>query len=228
MQVKDIMTTGPITATPEETVAAVAKTMAARRISGLPVVDAAGAVVGVVSEGDLLARAELGREASRSWWADIIGGSENARDYVRAHGRTVADVMTRPAKTIAPDASLAALALMLETNGVKRLPVVADGKLVGIVSRADVVRALASLQTSPPPVAASDNKIRRDVLSAFQNATVLTSCQATVLVRDGVVELWGLAPDQNVIDAARVVAEEIAGVKRVENRIALFPNTYFA
>jgi len=227
MQVRDIMTTKVQTAKPTDTVADVARLMAVERISGLPVVDEKGKIVGVVSEGDLMARAALGNESPRSWWLGLISDGEAPDEFIRAHGKTVGDVMTRNAKTIAPDASLAALARKLESNGVKRLPVVENGALVGLVSRADVVRALASIKPSAPATDPSDAAIRSAVISKLHGAQTLNSVQATVIVRDGVVELWGLAPNGPTIDAARVAAEDVPGVKRVENHIALFPTAYY-
>jgi len=227
MQVKDIMTTNVVTAKTGDTVADVAKAMATKRISGLPVVDDAGKVVGVVSEGDLLARAALGQDTPRSWWLGLIGEAETPDAYMRAHGKTVGDVMTRAVKTIQPDASLAALARKLEASGVKRLPVIEGGKLVGVVSRADVVRALASIKPEAPAAAPSDAELRRQILSRFHKSQPLVGVQATVIVRDGVVELWGLAPNAKVVEAAGVAAEAVDGVKRVENHLALFPTAYY-
>ena len=228
MQVKDIMTTNVVTAKTSDTVADVAKAMASKRISGLPVVDEAGKVVGVVSEGDLLARAALGQDAPRSWWLGLIGEGETPEAYMRAHGKTVGDVMTRSVVSIAPDASLAAVARKLEASGVKRLPVVENGALVGVVSRADIVRALASIQPEAPAVHQSDAEIRKQVVSALHETRALVGIQSTVIVRDGVVELWGLASDEASINAARIAAEEIPGVKKVENHIALFPTAHYS
>ncbi|MEQ9125676.1 MAG: CBS domain-containing protein [Alphaproteobacteria bacterium] len=227
MQVKDIMTTSVVTARTGDTVAEVAKAMATKRISGLPVVDDGGKVIGVVSEGDLLARAALGQDTPRSWWLGLIGEGETPEAFMRAHGKTVGDVMTRSVKTIQPDASLAALARKLESCGVKRLPVVEGGKLVGVVSRADVVRALASIKPEAPAAAPSDAELRSLILSRFHKSQPLVGVQATIIVRDGVVELWGLAPNAKVVEAARVAAEAVDGVKRVENHLALFPTAYY-
>ena len=228
MQVKDFMATDVVTAKPGDTVAAVAKVMSEKRVSGLPVVDDDGALVGVVSEGDLLSRTELGRDAPRSWWLGLLGRSETPEAYVRAHGQTVADVMTREVETIAPGAGVAALARKLEKNGVKRLPVVDRGQLVGVVSRADVVRALASMQPEATPTAADDTEIRNQVIGLLNKEAALAGCQATVIVNDGVVELWGLATDEASAEACRVAAAGVAGVKEVENHMALFPSSHYS
>ena len=228
MQVKDIMQTRVTTVCPDDEVKAAAERMAARRVSGLPVVDDDGAVVGVITEGDFLNRAELGRASSRSWWLDLIGAGETAADFVRAHAKYVKDAMTRDPHTIAPNVSIASAAMALETHGVKRLPVVENGRLVGIVSRADILRALASAAPDTPPVAKSDEEIRNAVQSAIAEEKRLTGSLINVMARDGVVELWGVADSQAEIDVARVIAEGQAGVRSVTVQIRLYPTAYYA
>ncbi len=227
MQVKDIMQTDVAAVRPDDTVSEAARLMVGRRISGLPVVDAGGKLVGVLSEGDILRRAEFEAPVARSWLLDLIGAGETPQDYVRAHGKAVADVMTAKVETIAPSASVAEAARTLGAKGVKRLPVVEDGRLVGIVTRADVVRAYAVLKPEAPPAKADDATIRKTIMEKFANESALSGVQATVIVRDGVVELWGLASEARMIDAARVAAEEAPGVRAVQNHIELFPNAYY-
>jgi len=227
MQVKDVMQTNVATVGPDDAVSTAAKIMAARRVSGLPVTDAAGAVIGIVTEGDFLRRTELGRSLSRSWWLDLISAGATASDVVHAHAKFVKDAMSKNVHVIAPDASLAAAAMALEADGVKRLPVVADGRLVGVVSRADLVRAFASLAPATPQAAPSDSELRQAVQQAIANQPGISSVQVTVLARDGEVELWGLADSQAEIDAARVVAEQTPGVKSVKARITQFPAAYY-
>jgi len=228
LQVRDIMQSDVTTISPEATVADAARTMADRRLSGLPVVDGAGALIGVVSEGDLLHRAELGVSAPRSWWLGLFEGANSANEYVKAHGRTVGEVMTRDVETIRSGASIAAAASKMERSGVKRLPVVdADGAMVGIVSRADLVRALASAAPAPVEAPAADGEVRAAVLNALADSPAGIAVQTTVIVRDGVVELWGLAPDDAMADAARIAAESAPGVKKVESHIGRFPSAYY-
>src|SRR5215471_1029377 len=142
MRAMDVMTTNVITVGPDTSVQEVAKTLSERNISGVPVVDAANRLVGIVSEGDLLHRVETGTDRRvqrrrRSWWLDTIGSDEElARDYVKSHGRTAGDVMTRDVITVSETAQLGDIANLLETKKIKRVPVVRDGTLVGIVSRA--------------------------------------------------------------------------------------------
>ena len=136
--------------------------------------------------------------------------------------------MTSDVQMISPDASLAAAAMALERRGVKRLPVVVDGKLVGIVSRADIVRAVASAQPTTPEANPSDDEIRQSIQHALADGPDFVGLQATTIVRDGVVELWGLANSQDEIDAARVLAEQTPGVTGVQVHINRFPVAYYA
>ena len=153
MRAMDVMTTNVITVSPDTSVQEVAKILSERSISGVPVVDAQNRLVGIVSEGDLLHRVEMGTDRRpdrrtgrrRSWWLDTVGSDEElARAYVKSHGRTARDVMTSEVTSVSETTELADIANLLETKRIKRVPVVRDGKLVGIVSRANLVRALAA------------------------------------------------------------------------------------
>src|SRR6516162_4436631 len=153
MRAMDVMTSEVISVDPDTSVQALAALLSERGISGVPVVDADNRVVGVISEGDLVYRVETGTERRkeartgrrRSWWLDRIASDrELARDYVKSHGRTVRDVMTRNVVVVDDTTELADIAILLETKRIKRVPVVRDGRLVGIVSRANLVRALAT------------------------------------------------------------------------------------
>ena len=167
MRAMDVMTTNVITVSPDTSVQEVAKILSERSISGVPVVDAENRLVGIVSEGDLLHRVEMGTDRRpdrrtgrrRSWWLDTVGSDEElARAYVKSHGRTARDVMTSEVTSVNETTELADIANLLETRRIKRVPVVRDGKLVGIVSRANLVRALAAagsrLTPTPPPTTA--------------------------------------------------------------------------
>jgi len=165
MRAMDVMTTDVITVDPETTVQALATLLAERGISGAPVVDASGRLVGIVSEGDLLHRAEIGtarrhRERRRSWWLDHFA-AELARDYVKSHGRTVKDIMTRDVVTVTEDTDLGEVAALLEAKRIKRVPVTRDGKVIGIISRANLVRALAATKGAPPREGEDDDRTIR-------------------------------------------------------------------
>jgi len=236
MRAMDTMTTNVITVDPNTSVQALAALLSERGISGVPVVDSDNRVIGVVSEGDLLHRIETGTERRpervtgqrRSWWLDAIASNQDlARDYVKSHGRTVKDVMTPDVISVADTTELAEIAMLLETKRIKRVPVVRDGKLVGIVSRANLVRALAATKSDPATGADSDDRsIREKLLSElkgqkwFEMQEWFKIWAADIIVRDRVVHFW-LSDNQSQEErrALRVAAENIAGVRRVEEHI---------
>jgi len=232
MRAMDVMTTGVITADPDMSVQAVAKLLSERGISGVPIVDTADRLVGIVSEGDLLHRVETGTERvtarSRSWWLDTIASDrELARDYSKSHGRAAKDVMTREVISVTEMTDLAEVAMLLETKRIKRVPVLRDGKLVGIVSRANLVRALAVTKSDPAVDVTADDRIIRAKLLAelmgqdwFKTQDWFKIWAADVIVRDRVVHFW-LAANQTDEErrALRVAAENIAGVRRVEEHV---------
>ena len=232
MRAMDVMTTGVITVDPDMSVQAVAKLLSERGISGVPVVDVADRLVGIVSEGDLLHRVETGTERltgdRRSWWLDTIASDQElARDYVKSHGRTAKDVMTREVISVADTTDLAEVAMLLETKRIKRVPVLRDGKLVGIVSRANLVRALAITENDPVIDADIDDRAIRSKLLAelmgqewFRALKWFKIWTADIIVRGGVVHFW-FSDDQSEEErrALRIAAENIAGVQRVEEHI---------
>jgi len=232
MRAIDVMTTVVITVDPDTSVQAVAKLLSERGISGVPVVDAADRLVGIVSEGDLLHRVETGTERvagrRRSWWLDTIASDQElARDYIKSHGRTAKDVMTREVISVTETTDLADVAMLLDTKRIKRVPVLRDGKLVGIVSRANLVRALAASKTDPAAEPATDDRTIRAMLLAelmgqewFKTQDWFKIWAADVIVRDRVVHFW-LAANQSEEErrALRVAAQNVAGVRRVEEHI---------
>jgi CBS domain-containing protein len=198
MRAKDVMTTEVITVGPDTSVHALAALLSERGISGVPVVDADDRVVGIVSEGDLLHRVESGTERQsegrgtrrRSWWLDgIASDRELARDYVKSHARTVKDVMTRDVVSVADTTELADIATLLETRRIKRVPVVRDGKLVGIVSRANLVRALATTRSASPTIADPDDRAIGNQLLAELISAKYASNIERALGREGMSEM---------------------------------------
>ena len=234
MRAMDVMTTGVICVEPDTSVQALAALLSERGISGVPVVDADNQVVGIVSEGDVLHRVETGTERRpearagrrRSWWLDTIASDrELARDYVKSHGRTVRDVMTRDVVSVTDTTELADIAILLETKRIKRVPVVRDGKLVGIVSRANLVRALATTKSAPATIAdPGDRAIGDQLLAELRGKKWVDISSADIIVRDRVVHLW-FSDEQPREERMtfRVAAENIPGVWRVEEHIVAAP-----
>src|SRR5271165_3065267 len=192
MRAVDVMTPEVITVRENASVCEVAKLLAKHGISAVPVVDSANRVIGMVSEGDLLHRAETGTEHRRAWWLDLLASTDQlAHDYIKSHAETVSDVMTRDVFSVTDATPVADIAVLLETNGIKRVPVVRDGKLVGIVSRANLVQALAMTLTEPGTPAANDDRaIRERLLGELKTQRWAEIAPANITVRDGVVHLW--------------------------------------
>jgi CBS domain-containing protein len=225
MKASDVMITKVITASPNDSVRDAANVLLANRISALPVIDEHGELVGVISEGDLMRRAELGTERRRSWWLEILVGESKetlATEYVKSHARKVGDVMTRDVITATPTTPLGDIAALLEKNRIKRVPIVEHGNVVGIVSRANLVQALASARNENEPEAI-DSVIREKIMAQFSSepSTKFSTLNATV--QSGTVELWGVVGSEAEKEAARVAAELVAGVRAVENNVTVRP-----
>lgn len=223
MQAVDVMTRNVVTVSPETSVEEIARLLLERHISAVPVVDKDGALHGIVSEGDLIRRPESETERHPSWWLrQFVRPEEKAREYIAAHGRHARDVMTARVVTVAEDTPVGEIAEILEKRRIKRVPVLRDGQLVGIVSRANLLQALAAHQ-SPVAVAADDRQIRaelEDILhKEFPEAAQNVSC----VVADGVVRLWGGTMSHDEKRAIRIAAENVPGVSRVDDNIAVFP-----
>ena len=220
MNAADVMTPDVITVQPDTPLDKVIDLMLQHGISGLPVLDQ-DVLVGIVSEGDLLRRVELGTVQVRSHLLEVLADAGSlAAEYARTHGRRAAEVMTRNVVTVDEATPLAEVARLLEARRIKRLPVMRDGRLVGIVSRANLVRALAGRLQSEPPPAADDRRIRSAVLGELRrHKWGAWVAQLDVTVVDGVVTLWGLVNSEEQRMAVRVTAENVAGVKRVEDQL---------
>lgn len=217
MRAHQIMTRSVVTVAPDTTILEAANTMLQHHVSGLPVVDAAGKLAGIVSEGDFIRRGEIGTQRKRSRWLSFLMGT-GATQYVREHGRKVSEVMTRDPFTIAEDATLEEIVNTMEANGVKRLPVMRDGKVVGIVSRANLLHAVASLAREIPDPTADDDHIRSRVIRAIEKND-WSPFGLNVIVRDGIVHLSGVITDEDCRRAAIVAAENVSGVKKVHDHL---------
>jgi len=232
MQVRDVMTRNVISIAADETVLKAARMMLQNEISGLPVVDTAGNLVGVVTEGDFLRRSEIGTQRRRPKWLEfMVGPGRLAGDYVRASGRKIEEVMTCDPLTVTEDDPLETVVDLMERRHIKRLPVLRDGKMVGIISRANLMHAVVSLARNTPAPAGSDAAIRDRILAALSKERWAPRVDA--VVKDGVAELWGTILDERERQACIVVAENVAGVKQVHDHLvwvepmsgAAFPST---
>lgn len=233
MNAADVMTLDPLSVAPETALVEAARLMLQHRISGLPVTDAKGAVVGVLTEGDLLRRAETGTERRRTGWlAFLMGPGRLAGEYVDAHARKVGEVMTRDVIVVGTSAGLAEIVQLMEKRRIKRVPVVANGKLVGIVSRSDLVRALVHKLTrqavSQAGDAVSDESIQRRIFEIVDKEPWGPRFSVDVTVKAGVVDLRGAITDERERTALIVAAEGIPGVKAVNDHLVwVEPNSGF-
>lgn len=218
MQVRDVMTRNVISVNADESILSAARLMLQNRISGLPVLDASGTLVGVVTEGDFLRRGELGTTRRRPKWVEfLLGPGKLAEEYVHQSSRKVSDVMTRDPRRWCEDDSLNDVVTLMERHRIKRLPVVRDGKLVGIVSRANLLHALASLAREAPAPSGGDAAIRDRILEAL--AKQRWALAVNVVVKNGVAEIWGTIMDERERQACIVLVENIPGVKRVHDHL---------
>lgn len=223
MRAAEIMSKNVISVRPEESVLHAVHLMLQHRISGLPVIDIGGSLVGIVTEGDFLRRAETGTMARRSWWQTFLEGPESlAQEYARCHGRKVKDVMTRDVVTIAEDMPLHNIVALLEQHQIKRVPVMRKASVVGVVSRANLLRALVSVSRHQKPNDAADWAIRDQILAALNREPWAPSGSVDVTVQRGVVDLWGTILDKTQRDATLVLVENVPGVKAVNDHLRWF------
>ena len=219
MNAGEVMSRNPIAVPAEAALAEALRLMFDHRVSGLPVVDGKAGLVGILTEGDLLRRSELGTAAQRSRWLELLTmPGRLARDYVRTHTRRVEEIMTRDVVSVAEDTPLTEVVRLMERHRIKRVPVLRDGALIGIVSRADLLHALHRLLVAEPETAASDETIRGHVLDKLAQAPWAPH-GLTVDVANGVVTLDGVILDERKRRALRVAAENLPGVKAVADRI---------
>jgi CBS domain-containing protein len=218
MQVRDVMTRKIISVKPDESILNAARLMLRNRISGLPVVNATGMLVGVITEGDFLRRGEIGTAKHRPKWLEfIIGPGRLAEEYVHESGRKVSEVMTPDAYTVGEDDSLDTVVKLMERRRVKRLPVMRNGQMVGIVSRANLLHALASLASQTPAASADDSAIRDRIMAALDKER--WAFAVNVVVKNGAADVWGTIMDERERQACIVTVENVAGVKLVHDHL---------
>jgi CBS domain-containing protein len=220
MKAQDVMTSNVVTARPNMTVQDLAKLMAARHISGLPVTTKDGEVVGMISESDFLHRVEIGTGKNE----DDGGGAtpeERARQYAKSHGRLVSEVMSRPVIAVQPDCPLGDVADTLDRNEIKRVPVLDKGKVVGIIARSDLVRALGRMQERKGDLHLGSSIIHQTMTEAMRALPWLDTSYVNSTVKDGVVKLSGYVQSDDHRKALRALVEGIAGVARVEDNLTV-------
>jgi len=219
MRAHQIMATQVVTVGADSPIGEAVETMLRYHVSGLPVLDAAGHLVGIISEGDFLRRAEIGTERKRGRWLQFFAGVNRlAADFVHEHGRRVGDVMTPDPLTITEETSLDAVAGIMETHKVKRLPVMRGDRLVGIVTRADFLTAIARLTRNDPASTVEDDRIRSAIIAEIGQAA-WRPCKLKVAVCDGVATLSGVVSSANARRAAVVAAENVPGTREVRDEL---------
>jgi CBS-domain-containing membrane protein len=221
MKAADIMSNRVLSVLPDAPITTAIRIMLFNRISGLPVVDQSGQLVGIVSEGDFLRRGETGTERRRPDWLEfLLGPGRLADEYVRAHARKVADVMTTKVVTVGPETEAREIVDLMERNHIKRVPVVQNNHVVGIVTRRSLLQGLAAFTARPKSTLTDDAALRAAVLAEIQKLPWTPRASLNVIVRDGVVHLWGVILDERQRRAMCLAAEGVNGVKAVHDHLA--------
>lgn len=220
MKAKDIMTERVISICPDATIFEAIRLMLQNRISGLPVVDPAGVLVGMVTEGDFLRRTETGTERHRPRWFEfLLGPGHAAADFTHSHGRKINEVMSDNPKSVSEDASLDEIVNLMERHRIKRVPVTRNGRLVGIVSRANLMRAMISAGGLVQTAAQGDLDIRKSIMAELRSQKWAPLAIVDVTVNKGVVDLWGTIFDERDRTALKVLSENVPGVKAVHDHL---------
>ena len=221
MEAQDVMSRPVFSITPTDTLTSAIRVMLQNHISGLPVIDADGRLQGMLTEGDLLRRVETGTQRQRPRWiAFFMGPGRLADEYVQTHARKVGEVMTPDPVTVAEDTPLEEVVSLLEKHRIKRVPVMRGEKVMGIISRANLLYALANIARDAKPVSLDDRAIRERLLVELDRQAWAPTGSLDIMVRDGTVQLWGTITDERKRQAIIVAAENIPGVKRVEDHLA--------
>lgn len=224
MRARDIMSPDVVCINAKESVFDAAQLMLGAAVSAVPVIDDKGIVVGIISEADLLRRVEIGTTAKKSWLARLVDSEgAAAHDFVAAHARRISDIMTREVVTAGEDEPLEGLVGLLERHKIKRIPIVRDGVLTGVVSRSDLLRAVLSREPDLPMLQPTDRALREMVVAALANHSWTSKWPVNVFANDGVIHLWGFVEGEEIRKAYRVAAENVPGVRRVKNHLRGLP-----
>jgi CBS domain-containing protein len=220
MHAIDVMVRDVVTVRPDTDVANAVKLLAEHDVSALPVVDGEGNLLGILSEADLIHRAEIGTEKHRPWWLEAVtGASTLAEEFAKSHGKKVGEVMTSGAISVSEDTPLSEIATLFERKRIKRVPVVKDGKLIGIVSRANLIQALATVVGRMDQHDETDRQIGLDLLSRLREQSWTDFGSRNITVSDRVVHLWGLVGSEAERQALLALAEGVPGVSRVSDEM---------
>lgn len=224
MKAKDVMKTCVVSIRDNGSVEDAVHLMLDNHISALPVLDDDEEVVGLISEGDFLRRMRDSSSQRRSWWLEEFSSEGDTRDYIKARSHRIADVMTRDLVTVGEDTPVSEIARTLETRRIKRVPVLRDGKIVGIVSRADLIRALAqSTEGKLPSPTLVDETLRKAVEAAIAEVPSASVNLINLFVENGNVSVWGIVDSDFVENAVRIAVENVDGVRSVEVHMGRLP-----
>lgn len=222
MIVSDVMTRNVLSVTPDTGVSQVARLLLEHRISGLLVIGAGGELAGIVTEGDLLRREELGAGRERSWWQQVLASpARQAADFTRTHGGKVSDVMTEKVISVEHDADLSRVVDLMEQHRIRRLPVLQNGSIVGVVSRADLLKAILAHAEPAHPGSADDQAIRAAIMAELERQPWAPAVTLRVSVTAGVVDLEGTVMGEDERRGVCVVAENVEGVREVRDRLTI-------
>jgi CBS domain-containing protein len=224
MNAQDAMTKDVVTVGPQTTVGEIAAVLVRHRISAVPVVSEGSRVVGIVSQTDLGHRSETGTERQRKWWLDMFADSDTkAREYIKSHGLKAEDVMSRIVVSVSKQATLAEVADVLDSHRIRQVPVTDGGKLVGMISRADLVRKLAEIKIAAPAARPDNGALQKAIWQEIKAQPWLRSAYVNLAVKDGVVELYGAVDSSEQRRALRVLVEGVSGVRKVEDNVGMLP-----
>jgi CBS domain-containing protein len=221
MKAADVMATNVVTVRLDTPVATIAEVLLANRISAVPVVNDKDALVGIVSEGDLIHRVEAGTVRHRSWWLELLTGKEMlVHEFIKSHARKAADVMTRAVVSVQPDTPLGDIASLLEKHRIKRVPVLSNGKIAGIVSRANLIQALVS-DAKASNASVDDLTLHSNILEQLRSKPWVDPSTIKIIVNNGTVELWGIVDSETEKKAIGVAVEVTPGVRQVANKLVI-------
>lgn len=223
MKTDEVMARDVVTVGPDMTVGEIAAILVRHRISAVPVVSGTK-LLGIVSQTDLARRSETGTEKRRNWWLELFADPDaKAREYVKSHGLRARDVMTRFVVSVPDSASLAEVADVLDAHRIRQVPVMSDGRLVGMISRADLVRKLAEAKVAAPAARPDNGALQKAISDRIEAEPWLKSVFVNLTVKDGVVELWGAVDSDEQHRALKVLVEGVPGVRKVVDQVGLLP-----